>query len=252
MIYLFDIDGVLTDTGYNINSGFKQWFIDWSMGKKYALVTGSTLERTYEQIGHEITDGAMLVANCMGNSIFQEGRSVTLNEFEFTAEEEKWLMDKVEESSFHIRAGQHIASRPGSFNFSIVGRNATPEQREEYKLYDQEHKERISIAKEFRKRFSRFDVFIGGDISVDICLRGAHKGQVFHLLATFLDGTESLSFFGDKMGKWGIDEPLAELMSSQPKCYSFEINEGYAETKHFLKNIYEYVEHMDMLESQET
>ena len=82
MIYLFDIDGVLTDTGYNINSGFKQWFIDWSMGKKYALVTGSTLERTYEQIGHEITDGAMLVANCMGNSIFQEGRSVTLNEFE--------------------------------------------------------------------------------------------------------------------------------------------------------------------------
>ena len=126
------------------------------------------------------------------------------------------------------------------------------EQREEYKLYDQEHKERISIAKEFRKRFSRFDVFIGGDISVDICLRGAHKGQVFHLLATFLDGTESLSFFGDKMGKWGIDEPLAELMSSQPKCYSFEINEGYAETKHILRNIYEYVEHMDMLESQET
>ena len=145
MIYLFDIDGVLTDTGYNINNEFKKWFMDWSVGKKYALVTGSTLERTYEQIGHEITDGAMLVANCMGNSIFQEGRSVTLNEFDFTPEEEKWLMNKVEQSPFHIRAGQHIASRPGSFNFSIVGRNASPAEREAYKIYDQEHQERLSV-----------------------------------------------------------------------------------------------------------
>ena len=235
MIYLFDIDGVLTDTGYNIDEEFKQWFLDWAKDKKYALVTGSTLERTYEQIGSEITDGAMLVANCMGNSIFQEGRTTVLNEFEFTPEEENWLMTKVEQSPFPIRAGQHIASRPGSFNFSIVGRNASPAEREAYKVYDQEHQERIAIAKEFKSRFTRFDVFIGGDISVDICLRGAHKGQVFQLLTPFLDGTEKLSFFGDKMGEWGIDEPLAGLMSLQPLCYSFNIQEGYAQTKKYLE-----------------
>ena len=69
MIYLFDVDGVLTDTGYDIDAGFKNWFINWAKDKRYALVTGSNLERTREQIGDEIVDGAMLVANCMGNSI---------------------------------------------------------------------------------------------------------------------------------------------------------------------------------------
>jgi hydroxymethylpyrimidine pyrophosphatase-like HAD family hydrolase len=171
----------------------------------------------------------------MGNSIYQEGRTTILNEFDFTPEEEKWLMNKVAQSPFHIRAGQHIASRPGSFNFSIVGRNATPEQREEYKLYDQEHKERLAIAREFNTRFPKFDIFIGGDISVDICLRGAHKGQIFQLMSPFLDGTEKMVFFGDKMGEWGIDEPLAGMMSLQPGCYSFNVKEGYNQTKHFLE-----------------
>ena len=83
ILYCFDIDGVLTDTGYNIDAEFQEWFLNWSTDKNYILVTGSTYERTLEQIGEEITNNAMLVANCMGNSITQEGRTVKLNEFEF-------------------------------------------------------------------------------------------------------------------------------------------------------------------------
>ena len=68
ILYCFDIDGVLTDTGENIDSEFKQWFLDWTYDKNYVLVTGSTYERTLDQVGEEITNRAMLVANCMGNS----------------------------------------------------------------------------------------------------------------------------------------------------------------------------------------
>ena len=235
MIYLFDVDGVLTDTGYDIDAVFKNWFLNWAKDKRYALVTGSTLERTREQIGNEIVDNAMLVANCMGNSVFQEGRSVTLNEFSFTREEEDFLTLRQNQSPFPIRAGQHIAPRPGSFNFSVVGRNANKEEREQYKAYDKQHNERLDIAREFKQKFPRFDVFIGGDISIDICLRGAHKGQVMEFFYPFLDGTERMIFFGDKMGEWGIDKPLADEMDLSKDCNSVEVLDGYEQTKYFLE-----------------
>ena len=146
MLYCFDIDGVLTNTGENIDPDFKEWFLEWTYDKSYVLITGSTYERTLEQVGEEITNRAMLVANCMGNSITQEGRTVTLNEFEFTLEEEQFLLDKLESSPYPERAGTHIALRPGSVNFSIVGREATTEQREKYKHYDSVEQERLSIA----------------------------------------------------------------------------------------------------------
>jgi len=238
MIYLFDIDGVLTDTGYDIDPEFHDWFVAWSKDKMYGLVTGSTLERTIEQIGQPIVDGAFITANCMGNSIFQEGRTVTINEFSFTREEEDFLTLKQNQSPFPIRAGNHIVARPGSFNFSVVGRNATKEQREEYKVYDKENKERLDIAMEFKQRFPRFDVYIGGDISMDICLRGANKGQVFDFIANRLDGHTRLAFYGDKMAnEWGIDWPLADRCLTQPGCHAYEVLDGWQQTKQLLENV---------------
>ena len=72
--------------------------------------------------------------------------------------------------------------KTGSFNFSVVGRNANEEQREQYKIYDNEKQERLNIRESSKQKFPRFDVFIGGDISIDICLRGAHKGQVIETI----------------------------------------------------------------------
>ena len=234
MIYLFDIDGVLTDTGVNINEDFKQWFIGWSHTKTYGLVTGSTYERTIEQVGTEITERAIIVANCMGNSITQEGRTVVLNEFEFTEEEEQYLLNKINSSPYPVRAGTHIAKRPGSVNFSIVGRDASTRQRAEYKHYDSQTHERLSIAQEFKEKFPRFDVFIGGDISIDICLRGAHKGQILEFVCNYAPNID-IWFYGDKMGSWGIDKPLADQIKVTNAGKSFHISGGYEETKNLLK-----------------
>ena len=232
MIYLFDVDGVLTDTGYNIDPKFKHWFVNWCKDKHYALVTGSTLERTVEQVGEEIVQGAILIANCMGNSVHQEGRTVTLNEFEFSEEEKQFLFDFVKSTKFTIKAGNHLVQRPGSYNFSVVGRDADPDQREEYKKFDKEHNERLMIATQFRERFPHYDVFIGGDISLDICMRGAHKGQVIQYLGQ-LRGNSKLAFFGDKMDEWGIDRPLMEAVRND-RGRSFFITGGYSQTKHIL------------------
>jgi hydroxymethylpyrimidine pyrophosphatase-like HAD family hydrolase len=230
MLYCFDIDGVLTNTGENIDPDFKEWFLEWTYDKSYVLITGSTYERTLEQVGEEITNRAMLVANCMGNSITQEGRTVTLNEFEFTLEEEQFLLDKLESSPYPERAGTHIALRPGSVNFSIVGREATTEQREKYKHYDSVEQERLSIAQQFKEKFPRFDVFIGGDISIDICLRGANKRQICDLICNYWPEADIL-FYGDKMDQWGIDTPLADEIAKRSCGGSFHIADGYKQTR---------------------
>ena len=235
MIFLFDIDGVLTDTGASIEPEFKDWFIHWrdTWNYTYVLVTGSTYERTIEQIGSDITENAVLVANCMGNSITQEGRSVTVNEFEFTEEENEFLQSKLETSPYPDRAGTHIAIRPGSVNFSIVGRDATELQRQQYKHYDLVEQERLALAKEFKQKFPRFDVFIGGDISIDICLKGAHKGQVVDLI---LHSGQDFMFFGDKMGEWGIDQPLADVIAKHQLGKTFHITKGWEQTQHILSH----------------
>lgn len=235
MIYAFDIDGVLTDTGYNIDPNFKDWFVDWAHDKHYVLVTGSTYERTLEQIGPEITGGAMLVANCMGNSVFQNETTTVLNEFELTEDEIKFFNSKINSSKFKIRAGNHIVQRPGSVNFSVVGRDATTEEREEYKRFDHMEQERLAIAKEIYSKFPRFDVFIGGDISIDICLKGCDKSQLMHYIGNFPEyGNGDISFFGDKMGPYGIDQPLAKLVLNTPGGKVFHVCNGYAETQDIL------------------
>lgn len=230
ILYCFDIDGVLTDTGYNIDAEFQEWFLNWSTDKNYILVTGSTYERTLEQIGEEITNNAMLVANCMGNSITQEGRTVTLNEFEFTADERAFLQKKLDNSPYDERYGQHIAERPGSVNFSIAGRNANKEQRERYKAYDSQAQERLALAIEFKEQFPRFDVYIGGDISIDICLRGANKSQILDLTSNYWENC-SILFYGDKMGEWGIDKPLADLINERNAGGAYHISKGYKQTR---------------------
>jgi len=234
ILYCFDIDGVLTDTGYNIDPKFKEWFIEWSIDKNYVLVTGSTYERTIEQIGEEITNNAMLVANCMGNSITQEGRTVTVNEFEFTTEERAFLQKKLDNSLYDERYGQHFANRPGSVNFSIAGRNANNEQRERYKDYDSHAQERLALAVEFKEKFPRFDVYIGGDISIDICLRGANKSQILDLTCNYWPECDIL-FYGDKMGEWGIDTPLATEINNRNIGGSYEVLGGYQETKKMIQ-----------------
>ena len=64
-LYLFDVDGVLCDTGCKIDPEFQSWFIDWSKNNQYALVTGGTRTGTLEQIGEEIVRNAYMSFHCI-------------------------------------------------------------------------------------------------------------------------------------------------------------------------------------------
>lgn len=232
--WVFDVDGVLCDTNCVSVPAFREWFLDWSRDKQYYLVTGGLRENTIAQMGEEIVEGAVMTFNCLGNSIWQNGRHELINQFTLTPEEQNWLESQVAASKFPLRTGRHVNMRFGSMNFTILGRNADMLERTQYKEWDTHHQERATIAKEFIRLFPRFEAYLGGDISIDVCLKGANKGAAAHLIRKH--SGDKLYFFGDRCHPGGIDEPFVRECNFDLGDRVFHVS-GYAETWKILKGL---------------
>jgi phosphomannomutase len=234
-LYIFDVDGVLTDRSMPVDAKFKEWFMGWAKNENVQVCynTGSNREKTEKQIGKDMLDLAPISFHCLGNSIWIDGRETVINEFQLTQEEISWLENEVQVSPFPIKTGNHIELRRGSVNFSIVGRNANNEQRQLYKEYDTDKQERLDVLMRFLEKFTHFDAFIGGDISIDICVRGAHKGLSFNFINPF--AYENVYAFGDKYMQYGVDHPFTYY---GPKNYKFfPIDNGFTQTFVTINNL---------------
>jgi phosphomannomutase len=227
--YLFDVDGVLCDTGCKIDPEFQSWFIEWGKDKEYYLITGGERHSTIEQVGLDIVQNSKMQCHCMGNHIFIEDREYKLNQFTLRPEESYWLESYIQESPYHTKTGNHIEQRNGSLNVSIVGRNATIEERQQYIEWDRKYQERKILIEEFTKTFKRFEAYLGGNTSIDICLRGANKANCLDLLQ--IDFNDAY-FFGDRCFRGGIDFPITRYI----RRYK-QINHGYKETWEILKSL---------------
>jgi phosphomannomutase len=227
--YVFDVDGVLCDTNCVIDPEFRDWFIDWSKGKEYYIITGGERQSTINQVGEVIVNNAKTQFHCMGNHVFIEGREYKLNQFTLNPAELYWLNSYIQESPYHTKTGNHIEQRTGSLNVSVVGRNATTKERNDYIEWDTKYNERKILATEFVKQFPRFESYLGGNTSIDICLRGANKGSCMNLIQ--YDPNDTI-FFGDKCTAGGIDFPVIFRVRKHK-----QINDGYQETWEKLKTL---------------
>ena len=84
------------------------------------------------------------------------------------------------ESPYHTKTGNHHELRTGMMNFSVVGRNASGEQRGEYAAYDAQHGERSRIASKLKNKYTELDFVIGGAVSIDIFYKGNDKSQIIN------------------------------------------------------------------------
>jgi hypothetical protein len=84
------------------------------------------------------------------------------------------------------------------------------------------------LADEFVKQFPRFEAYLGGNTSIDICLQGANKGRSLMLIHNF--NRYDLLFFGDKCMEGGIDFTVLAHVEQY-----FQIDNGYKETWEELK-----------------
>ena len=205
MKWIFDVDGTLTPSRGKIDPEFANYFLWFVKTHLVYLATGSDYPKTVEQLGEEICKEVQASFNCSGNSIWVGGVEVYRTQWKLEGLERQFFEQKLIESKFNIKTGNHIEDRPGMANFSVVGRNASLEERFLYKQWDEHKNERHQIAKEFANTFgTTVTAQVAGDTGIDIFPAGYDKSQI----ADRVNG--AVVFFGDKMMPGGNDFPLAE------------------------------------------
>ncbi len=208
-VWLFDVDGTLTPPSGQMSAGFASWFLHFAQRHPVYLVTGGSYERMRYQLGDELLDAVRACWCCLGNTRWEGHREVARNEFALPEPARAFLQHALERSPYPLRTGLHFEQRQGLVNFSIVGRNANGAERQHYFDWDRRTGERLALLKRFRATFPELDAQLGGETSCDIFARGRDKAQVLRHLPG------PVHFFGDQMGPWGVDRPLAEALRAR-------------------------------------
>lgn len=216
--FIFDVDGTLTPSRGIINTDFAEFFKNWQKTHKTYLVTGSDYHKTLEQLGQDIVMNSKMIFNCCGNEV-RIGNLIThSSDWQPSQELLDALEEELENSDFPIKTGKHIEIRTGLVNFSVLGRNATVEDRKKYVEWDNETGERITIALRLERQFDDIDFMIGGETGLDIYPSGKDKRQVLN----FIKKDGSIVFFGDKTLPGGNDYPLACVSDMVHRVSSWE------------------------------
>jgi phosphomannomutase len=214
MIYLFDVDGTLTDSSAEIDPTFKSFFIEWMDGKECYLVSGASRNKTQRQLGEDLWG---MFTGCFqdgGNTYYKDGKEVYAKKWEPNRKLLFHLNDEILKSKFTKKTGNHIERRSGLINFSFVGQFASDNTRDHYKRWDRDNKQRDRFVRESSAKFPMLDFKIGGDVSVDIYPMGNDKGQVLKQL-----DYDEITFFGDRC-EAGNDEPLASKLSGESRFFN--------------------------------
>lgn len=244
-IYLFDVDGTLTPAKSKIDQSFQDTFLDWQKDKEVYIVSGGSFVRLIDQLGMDILDNVSGVFSCMGNAFYQKRDQINssgMNEWELIYENKfvppknltRSLRSYVAKSNYHTKTGNHYETRTGMMNFSIVGRNATQEQRDEYAAYDAEIGERARIASKLRDKYTELDFVIGGAVSMDIFYKGNDKSQIIDRYFSEAIESNNIHFVGDRIPEPGNDYALADKLRGHKNGYAYEV-ETWQDTDVLLK-----------------
>lgn len=201
MNFVFDVDGTLTPSRDKIDLEFHNFFLNICHKQTVFIVTGSDYAKTEEQLGHDICYAVEGVFNCSGNMLTRRNVVMYTNDFELTQDELDLLDEEQKKSGFTVRTGNHIEKRLGAVNFSIVGRNATAVERQQYKVWDEATNERVEICRRLNRLFTRLECVIGGETGMDIFMKGSDKSQIAKYVKPFV-------FFGDRCEVGGNDHSI--------------------------------------------
>ena len=202
--FIFDVDGTLTPSRGKINKHFAAWMEHFATHNACYWVTGSDQPKTEEQLGKSIYALAIRAYQCSGNDVYVGSQNILRNDVKWHPHTTGFFANELNNSTYPHRAGVHAENRPGLINFSVVGRRATKEQREDYMKWDRAMNERVAIAERFNKQFPQYQASVAGDTGIDITERGKTKAQI---VPDFENN--NIHFFGDATFEGGNDYEIA-------------------------------------------
>lgn len=224
---LFDMDGTITDARQKIEDEVFEALSQIPGNIKKYLVTGSDIDKIEEQIPTpQLLHLFEKVFACNGTKVYNCNldmddetkpiepeliHQVALKDFYSDADINhliNTLLRVASETHTKIKTGTFIEWRNSQINFSVIGRNCTTEQREDYIKWDRKSGEREKIIKQLRNEFKGWGLSfrLGGQISIDITRSGWDKTYAFKNLS---ESPDQCVFFGDKICKDGNDLDIA-------------------------------------------
>uniref|UniRef100_A0A915K4H5 Phosphomannomutase n=1 Tax=Romanomermis culicivorax TaxID=13658 RepID=A0A915K4H5_ROMCU len=214
IIFLFDVDGTLTKARQRISPQFATYLNNLRKIVPLAVVSGSDLSKVAEQLGSDVEEvlnnydyvftenglvahrGGKLLAT---KSISDQVGDDTLQKFI------NFCLGYLSKIELPVKRGNFIEFRKGMINVSPIGRSCSQTERDEFSLYDKEHKIREKFVESMKSHFpnDNLQFAIGGQISIDIFPIGWDKTYCLQYLVN--DGFDSIHFFGDKTSPGGND-----------------------------------------------
>ncbi len=233
--YIFDVDGTLTEPRQKISKPFLNYFTDWSKSKDLYVSTGSDFIKTKEQLGIDTLKLFKEICCCMGNEIrTSDEKIIKQRALEVPLSLTEDLHAFLNNTDYNVKTENHIELRTGMINFSIVGRKANLEQRDDYNNWDKQNEERKLIADFINKKYPLLDASIGGSISIDIIEKRKDKGQIVGYLKN--KKYEKIVFYGDRCYLGGNDYGIVRELERSSLEYQWTNVSGPKQLMEFLKN----------------
>ncbi len=233
-VFLADMDGTLTPARLPMTDDFAGIFLDFIRKNIFYVVSGSDLKKVREQMPKFILDEIAGLFCSMGNEFYVKDKLIYKNDFNPGAD----LLGRLENYRKNTKyEGQlfdnYIERRQGMLNFSVLGRNCSHDQRNAYKKWDDQHQERVRIAKELSELYPQYDISVGGNISIDIVPHGLGKEQVAAKVREKYPCAK-IFFIGDRTKEGGNDYSLAQALLKLGNAEVVAVD-GPEDTLRFLK-----------------
>jgi phosphomannomutase len=222
-IYLFDVDGTLCLSGQPISMDMVESLQKWKHVMKcdMGLVCGGNYDRVQKQMGESLSLFRYLFLEC-GSVVYENGKLVKKNMFihhpsyKQTQKLIKHSLRFIAESNYEV-SGHFVDIRNGLIYISLVGMQATPEQREKFIKMDRklEYRKRLWIQLQERKD-AQLEVVYGGEVGLSIYPKDWDKVQCLKYLGEYGE----IHFFGDRYDENGNDYQLL----NHPRVIGHPIN----------------------------
>lgn len=212
-VYVFDMDATLTPPRLPMTEAFAQRFFPWQLTHTSYVATGSDFKKVKEQLPEKVIDAFAGIYCSMGNVFVSKGKEVYRKEFDAPSQLIVDLERFVQLTKYPGKIfPNHIETRIGMLNFSVLGRNCPYDDRNKYSAWDKVAQERLAIQKNLMDKYPALEITLGGAISVDITPKGCGKGQIAHHLRNKYP-SEKIIFLGDRTMPGGNDYELASELS---------------------------------------
>lgn len=233
-VYIFDVDGTLAPPNEPIDSHFMHWLEHWILKRDVYLCTNNTYQNILPRLGNRLLSGCKALFTSGGCSIWMNGKEAKTSNWKPPSDLLTFLSDTLKDSEFKIRSGPNIEYRVGLISFSVVGKNATKEDRLRYISWDKTSKERRKIVEKINQSFPSLSAFMSGETSIDICEKGYDKSQILK----YFNQDEQLIFIANETHALGNDKSLAQAMyNNNRKRYNVQTVKNWQETFDYLRKL---------------